>query len=331
METMRCVRCGLNDAVHRNLCTRCLAENLRITAPGRIEYHVCRKCGSVKTGKRWIRDEPVRAVEDFILHGISSGDPDVDLTLSAIEKTGENFNVSINASINGTKLRDFNITLPYTERNESCTLCDKKSGSYYEAIIQVRFEDTGNMEPYSSIPHDLSAVRYTDPEDFISKIVRSPSGFDIYTGTRKMGEKMIRILSENYAGYRKVSKKLAGKEEGHDLYRYTYLYRIFNYRLGTIMAIDNKTCCLVKITPGGVTVEMENGVRENLSMQDLQRRGLRIVESRPEIRRYQILSREKDVATVMDMETFLTHDVSYGSEGSEIIVSRWRNRDFVIG
>ena len=328
---MNCVICGSPAVIYKNMCVSCAAESIRLKAPGKIEVSVCRKCGSIRTGKRWIRSDVERAMTDYILSLIKLNDESFELSLNGMEKANDILHLNLQASLNGITVKHFSLDIPIREKMESCTLCDRKSGSYYEAILQLRFEDNHNIEPYEGIIRELSSIRSEDPDDFISKIVRSEAGFDIYAGTRRLVEKMIKFLSDTYAGSRKVSKKLAGKDEGHDLYRYTYLFRIFNYKLGTIMSVDNRTCCLVRIGSGSMTVEQDDGYRENISIPELSRRGFKIIQSHPEIRRCQIVSRDNDIATVMDMDSFATFEIKDRSGSNEILISRWKDNDFVIG
>lgn len=97
-----------------------------------------------------------------------------------------------------------------------CPDCVRKSGGYFEAIIQLRGK-AGKVRRYERLFKKMLAKK-----TFVTKEEELREGLDLYIGSSRA---VVEMLAE--LGVRaKMSRKLAGQKEGRRLYRTTFLVRV---------------------------------------------------------------------------------------------------------
>src|SRR3989338_486807 len=92
----------------------------------------------------------------------------------------------------------------------ACTECNKKTGGYFEAIIQLRSDNKARTEQFAS-----GIIKKIEEESFIAKIEELKNGFDLYVGDRKVALKAVKGFNLPFT----TASQLAGKKDGNDLYR----------------------------------------------------------------------------------------------------------------
>ncbi len=105
--------------------------------------------------------------------------------------------------------------IPLTIMQNMCPDCNKISGDYFEAIIQLR-GDRAKVER-----HAVSLIEKLEKKTFVNKTEDSKNGVDIYVGNSKAVVSLI-----NEIRYRcLITQKLVGADQGKRLYRTTFLIR----------------------------------------------------------------------------------------------------------
>lgn len=330
---MICVVCGKDGTSYRGMCSDCAVDSVKLEFPDKIEYTECSKCGAYRVNKKWVYNNPELSLKKQLLSSVKLPDRSFEITggeLKSMTDQVSEFRVYINSDDGFAFERSSQVLMRVS--HESCPVCDRKTGSYYEAILQIRFEDPDNTDFLDILLKGIQNVPdSSDPNQFISKFVQLHEGVDVYLGSRKLAEKMLKFISGSYPGTRQNSKKIAGRKEGKDVYRFTYLYRIFNPKSGSIFNFNNHILCLKKIDRDRLF--FSNGLAEYetaLSFQDMNRRGYKMLKSTPDILKMMVVSREAGNSTLMDLETFSTTVVRSELPLREVTLSRYNDSLFLV-
>jgi NMD protein affecting ribosome stability and mRNA decay len=97
-----------------------------------------------------------------------------------------------------------------------CTDCSRRSGGYFEAIIQLR----GSAEKTAKARDAL--VARIEERSFVSKVEQLREGVDVYAGSRKAALEALREMRLKHG----TSAKLFGVKDGRRVYRFTYCVRL---------------------------------------------------------------------------------------------------------
>ena len=107
--------------------------------------------------------------------------------------------------------------LNFSLNPDICPECNKKSGGYFEAIIQLRGPDA-RISKYAKLFTEMLEREGT----FISKMVELKEGLDLYAGSTKSTLAIIKRLGLTYG----ISTSLAGQKQGKRLYRTSFSIRL---------------------------------------------------------------------------------------------------------
>jgi NMD protein affecting ribosome stability and mRNA decay len=97
--------------------------------------------------------------------------------------------------------------------NSLCPECCKRSGGYYETIIQLR----GNVS------ERILDIIGKETRDTFYRVEKVKNGLDLYIGNENIAKKIACMLKRNYKFKVKKSFKLYTKKEGKDIYKTTIL------------------------------------------------------------------------------------------------------------
>ncbi len=254
---MKCINCGTNEAVEHGLCSACITSSIKINTPGVYEITVCPKCESVQVGKRWMERDGHALFEKKLLNSISSNDETAKIHIedSSIRINAYKGTATLFISVERPNIPDIHreIEIPYKVRKVSCPSCNKATGSYYEAKVQIRgFKDVDskileNVTNY--ILNRMETLSKKSGDSFVSSVERLTEGYDIYLGKKNDSDKVCREISRDYFSSLNVSKTLAGMKEGHEIYRYTYSMRILDLLPGDILDVNGVEFMVKKVSP----------------------------------------------------------------------------------
>ena len=323
---MKCIVCDKNEAVDHGQCLECLSKSLQISVTGSIDITICPKCDSYKIGNRWHRSAMKANLASKIEKHISSGETGTELRVVAdsieIQRTEGRIDFLVTADYKNLVSQPRNLSIPGKILLNSCPTCNKITGSYYEAIIQMRTLDA----EYSPIID--SAMDLIDPflvnmesssnDSFVSKIVRLKEGLDLYIGKKNDALKISKFLHDNFFSEIKTTKKLAGRKEGEDFYRYTYLVRLMNLKAGTLMYHNGVTYILETATANTLKlIDASSERRLDVQQNDFYSGSYTYSSEVVPLRKYIVLASGNDETQIMDSVTFTTHFVK-GSFSGEV-------------
>ncbi|MGC8609440.1 MAG: NMD3-related protein, partial [Thermoplasmata archaeon] len=139
---MICVICGKKQAVDHGMCEECLRANIKIEPISQVNLAICPKCGSVRIGKKWYKSDYAGKLMPVLMDELKCNDRDASLTGNPKSIVMDDQNKTINFDVNiERKYIDSikqNVSVPYSVNYISCPTCNKLTGSYYEAVIQLR-------------------------------------------------------------------------------------------------------------------------------------------------------------------------------------------------
>ncbi len=298
---MKCIVCGINEAYENGICIDCLA-NLKNVSYDKVNITECPKCGAIKINKRWYYNNPENELFNHVSRILKKKNKDIE----------EIYNYSMDNNINLTlKFSDGiekTLNIPLEISKESCPVCNKLTGSYYEAIIQLRtfsrersylIDDARNI-----IVDDVKRYNRQDPNSFISKIANLKEGIDIYLGKKEDAIKIIKDLDSKYFINTRVTKSLAGKKDGIDIFRYTHLIRMFDLDPGSIIFGRGKNYMVKSVEPGNINI-IDLSIKKDVTMDEKTFFSSNFdVIRKPEKRRFIVISNNGLETELMDEKNF---------------------------
>ncbi len=219
---MVCPLCGRKSEVGM-FCSDCyLKKNLKLELPGTVSLTRCKNCGTYLLAGKWLRDVTEEdAVKRTVLAALKSN-------VKGLEKAGM-MTISTEPS-DKDHIATVTFTLGETEVSKNtivritgvaCPDCSRMAGGYFEAVLQIR----GGVSKKTIDDVVKSVSGHKDKFAFIAKIAKVPGGYDVYLGSKKSAERLVK-------GFRgaevKKSFKQAGfdKQAGKSKHRFYYLVRV---------------------------------------------------------------------------------------------------------
>ncbi|MCL6089107.1 MAG: 60S ribosomal export protein NMD3 [Candidatus Marsarchaeota archaeon] len=216
-----CPRCGISErerAFAGEWCINCRLSLERPKWPSVVEVTRCPKCGKIWRERGWKHAAPTliaKLVEAKMERAGLEGHYNIESGIwEGVWRSG--------AAKAGTGAGASGASIPYTHpvriayTGNQCTDCERSSGNYHEAIIQLRGDEVRVNAALKRLRRRL------EHRTFVTKIEPMHGGQDIYVGVKKDVESVIR--NEGYKFTH--TDKLVGQREGKRLYRSTYLLRL---------------------------------------------------------------------------------------------------------
>ncbi|AGO61428.1 60S ribosomal export protein NMD3 [Ferroplasma acidiphilum] len=304
---MKCILCGENEAYKLGLCRSCLSDKIHLKSDN-MDLTVCPKCGAVRLNKKWHYDN----ADKYIIKSATSHvimDKEDKISSVTSYNIGEN-EISMELVVEDRNLGDVEkeISINLKTYKESCPVCNKVTGSYYESVIQLRTYTTayGKIleEAKDTIVKFMKNLNKHDPNSFISRIDTLKEGLDIYLGKKEDAVKIDKLMELDYFCNMKITKSLAGRKDSKDLFRYTHLVRILDLQKGSV--VYNKAYYMVKnIKPNTIELlDIHNGSTLTVSSKEFFRATYRIVMKEPEATKFIVLSSTDNESQLMNSRTF---------------------------
>jgi nonsense-mediated mRNA decay protein 3 len=262
-SSLFCPRCG-KETVQEGLCEACFLEKYVVfKVPQVMEVTICSQCPSYKVGELWVSTK-LKTYEELAK---KSADRNLRLALDinkevrkpGIHITSDFFNpnilrahVTVEGAIEGRSVSteaDVEVRI----RKESCNVCSRISGGYYEAIIQIRAKDRlptkAELKRSLKIADDImaKAEKAGDRLAFVSDVFELPEGTDIYIGSTTSGRQIARAIADDMGGTIIESPKLVGAREGKGLYRVTFAVRLPGIIPGDIVRMHGSLVLVEKV------------------------------------------------------------------------------------
>ncbi len=315
MTDLFCLKCGsAADILYDNVCRDCFIKSKKLIKCPEVVYScICPRCGSFFKKGKWLPKEDVEAVLDCAKDALEmdkeARNLELALTAKKLDHSRYEVHVEAKASIRGMQIgasQDIEVRI----RWETCDVCSRISGGYYEGIVQIRADKRipteEELKKCRSIAEEVAAraLEKGDRLAFIAKIVELNEGIDIYVGSIKLGKQICRAIIDAFGGRFKESPKLVGQKEGVDIYRITYALRLPEFVRGDIISADGK---MIEVRGCGKRVsgiDLESGKRFIENYDGLLE--IRKLCSRKEAVSALLVSDEGKTIQVMDPDTYET-------------------------
>jgi nonsense-mediated mRNA decay protein 3 len=247
---MFCVECGKEGKTYDGLCASChLARRRFVSLPEILDVQVCGSCFATRIGKKWVDalnvERAIRlAVEESLEKERSVTDAEIKLKLTQRDSRNYLADATVvfsSGDFNAEKEFKINIRL----KKDTCQRCGKKSGHYYEAIIQLRGPQDGSVakrltDAREELLSKVEKLSRQNREFFISREEKVSGGYDFYASSSSVAKSIAKDLSNSFGASSKASSSLVGKKDGQDLTRMTYLIRLPEYSKGDTLLIDGR-------------------------------------------------------------------------------------------
>jgi len=272
---MFCPKCG-RETQEEGLCQTCFADKYVVfEMPQVLEVKICAKCPSYKIGDAWV-DTSLQTYEELALKattktvklalvvGKDVHKPQITIVPEFIGPQVLKVHVRVTGDIDGRPVSTES-EVEARVRKETCDICSRIAGGYYEGIIQIRAQD--RFPSKEEVKRCLKIVENTivraakggDRLAFITDIFPLPEGADVYTGSTACGRQASRAIIDELGGTVLEAPKLVGAKDGKDLYRVTFAVRLPNIIQGDIVKMRGQVVLVEKLGKRISGVDLSTG------------------------------------------------------------------------
>jgi nonsense-mediated mRNA decay protein 3 len=340
---MFCVECGREERLYHGLCSKCFLQKNKFTSvPKIIDSERCVHCSSRKKGKGWISvEDEDNVIHDVIFENVKTNsdvsDFDVHINPEYENENNVNVDIIIHAIVGELKAEEEHKT-KIRFRKTVCDECSKQQGGYWESKVQLRgakkgLEDDDYEKAFEIVDLIIFKREKKDRDAFVTKIEKIHNGLDFYLGSKKLGKIISKELMQALGGHVKESHKLMGRQDGKDVYRTTYLVRLFEFRVQDFLKLDDTIFQVKKISSDGVLLRtLSSGKDFWFSESDLEK--AKILGGPENIKEMVVVSRGDGEIQVLDPGNLKTVDVlvpeGYDTQGESISVVKFEEGYFLI-
>ncbi len=325
---MRCAVCG-KEVEEGTICAKCYLErNEVIWVDDIIRLTRCPRCGFFKLAGKWREVSYDDALMDAIYSSLRVH-PDLEVDDVKISGNEGRYLLRISGELWGEEV-DVERYIEVRIQSEVCLRCSREAGGYYESIVQVRAEgrdiEEDEFKVVRAIVEEVLHKERENMKAFVSKIVERKEGIDYYIGDRNIGRKISRRIADELGGKITESKKLTGRSDGRDLFRFTYSVRLPVYREGDVVE-EGGEIAVVTNQRLGKGVAIESG--ETINLQNP-----RIIARKSEIRKSVVLNMDEFAVEVLHPSTHEVVSVKKPKialkPGDEVFVAEHDGKIYVI-
>ncbi|MDG6244331.1 MAG: NMD3-related protein [Methanolobus sp.] len=337
MNSTICPRCGnQTHKLFEGRCKSCFLENFVLAEIAQVLHaKICSGCEARYVKSKWVNyggleDVVVHTAEDALfIHAMAE---DIEIYIEPRARTPYLYRVHI--VVDALVLDEmFHQELETEVRilRESCDMCSRISGGYFEAIIQVR---ATNRIPGDDEKQECMAIindvleRMLNKGDrlaFISNSLDIREGTDLYLGSSNAARHICKEINSRMGGSFSESATLQGRKDGKDMYRITFSLRLPEFMPGDIIDHRGRIIEIRRFSKNVTGNDLETGARFTASSDDLT--GAVLVAKRKDLPRTTLVAIENNDILVLDPETYETVTLKKppmfnASEGSDIAVVR---------
>ena len=157
-----------------------------------------------------------------------------------------------------------------------CPKCSKKGTQYFEGILQLR---NPTQEVIGFIRSEAGKQKergiYITKEEKIAY----GKGMDFYFTSQKYIQNLGQKLQNTFGGILKINPSLfsRSRETSKDLFRVNVLFELLDFRIGDVVAIDNKIVHVTEIGKTGIGYDLKTGKKTNF---DYRKRDYEVLEKK---------------------------------------------------
>jgi nonsense-mediated mRNA decay protein 3 len=315
---MFCVECGKDEPIFRNgVCLSCYLKHTQFTkGPTIMDITMCSRCSSYKQKNTWVQGSFDDILKRHISDAFSISPELKNVTIQTQCKEQDRVlhcTVSLSGFIGDEPITEHH-PLTVRIRRNTCDVCSRESGGYYEAIIQIRAEKRTFSKDELKILRTTvgSLVGQLQKSGkrglFITDFDETRQGLDFFLSEKTTAFSIAKKIQEQFGGEFKQSAATAGMKDSKQVYRMTYLVRIPAYRKGDFFSYAASYFLIVSLHENKVrALELSTWIEKVIEGKDIL--PSKIFGGKELIREMIVVSQSKKELQVMDPKTYSTVDI----------------------
>ncbi|HUR61249.1 MAG TPA: 60S ribosomal export protein NMD3 [Candidatus Thermoplasmatota archaeon] len=340
-----CVECGAQvPKLINGSCPDCFVKKEPLLmVPEVLDVELCAHCDARHVGSHWFDPDegvPLSHIREEALRGAVRVHPlvrgaGVEVTETPQDDRHFRNRVKLLGDVEGVTVQDEKQVL-VRMRKSVCDRCSRMFGGYYAAVIQLRGSQRDARpeeikKAHKAIGDELDRLRAAgNRQAFLTKSGPVPGGFDYYIGDIEAARILSKLVASRLGATVQETAKLAGRKEGEDIYRVTFLVRIALYSTGDFARRGAEGLVQVlQLDRGKVLIyDMLTHRRDKVPEEELRRLG------GPELLKEAVLV-SQDAANLQVLDPVSLHTVDlprpegYVAEGATMWVLRHEERLYV--
>ncbi len=338
---MFCVECGKEpDDLYEGLCKDCYLKDVDVNITPSIDIEICTTCGSVRDGHRWIERPDMHSIMLKRIEDSIEPSYKVDkysFTADFYEEDPRNIHAELDLIMECHDLeKQTSKETKVIFKNGQCTICSRIHGHYYEAIIQVRPTKKSMTEEQKQAVRDkihkeVKVKRGDERSIFVTSMEEKHGGLDFYMSDNGVSRKLSKQISELFGGEITVSSKLAGREDGQEIYKVTYSVRIPPYERGDFVEHKGGIYRVkeIRTSSGHLTLtELKTGKPVTFDKRDVQ--DIKVIGGEEIIKESVIVSEDEQEIKVLDPDDYKTKTLvkpeGYVSKGDTVKIIKYMDK-----
>ncbi|MFH1101232.1 MAG: NMD3-related protein [Methanobacteriota archaeon] len=312
---MFCVECGKEGPIFRNgSCVSCYLKTKQFSkGPEYLDIHTCSTCGAYKHKNTWV-SEPFETILHRLIREEFTISPELRNIRISTSCEQQDKILKCMVKITGV-IDDFEITedhpLIVRLRKETCEVCSRQAGGYYEAILQIRRDKRKFSKQELDVLKQYvesfieNAQAKGNKALFITDIAEEHGGLNYYLSEKGSAFTLAKKLYEQYGGELKQSARNAGMKDSKQLFRMTYLIRLPEYQKGDFIRYQENVYYISSLHEATIhAVELSSWTKRVFTSKEFQ--NARVLGGEELIMEMILVSQSNDEMQVMDQKNFRT-------------------------
>ena len=275
-----CLKCGTPGGPYNNMCEACFRSSLIPSElPRVLKMKICSSCSymvNISSNQRVIEWE--RGIGELVTESLSLAENAFLIDIDIQQKVRDDYLIFLNVQCEidymGVHFRqDHSSELRITYG--VCNRCSRQSGNYYEAIIQLRGGKrrlTDEELEFSMALINKRIGESTAENAFITSMGAVHKGLDYSMGDKSVAKEIAKELQNHFGAHFHESYSLAGRKDGKEIYRSTYLVRLLDFRSGDFVLFRDRVHQLSKMSEKSASlIDLSTGRSRNIGEKDLDR------------------------------------------------------------
>jgi len=277
---------------------------------------MCPRCSSYKYKNTWLQESFNDILKRYIKEAFTVSPELKHVEIQTQCKEQERI-LACMVFISGA-LEDQTITEQYPLtvriRHNTCEICSREAGGYYEAILQIRAEQrtftNAELKTLRSAVETMVGQYQESGKRglFITDIDEKREGLDFFLSEKGTAFSIAKRVQEQFGGDFKTSASSAGMKDSRQVYRMTYLVRIPTYRKGDFFSFNKSFFSIVSLHTNKVrALELSTWTEKVIDGKDIQ--PSRIYGGKELIREMIVVSQSKNEIQLMNPKTYTTVEI----------------------
>jgi nonsense-mediated mRNA decay protein 3 len=288
-----------------------------------LDITMCPRCSSYKYKNTWIQEAFSDILKRYVKEAFTIN-PELNHVEIQTQWKEQDRILACMVSISGV-LEGQTITeqhpLTIRIRHNTCEVCSREAGGYYEAILQIRteqrkFTKTEIKTLQSAVETMVKQSQVSGKRGlFITDMATKPEGLDFFLSEKGTAFSIAKKIQEQFGGEFKQSAASAGMKDSRQVYRMTYLVRIPWYRKGDFFSFDNSFYSIISLHENKVrSLELSTWTEKVIDKKDVQ--PSKVYGGKELIKEMILVSQSKNEIQLMDPKTYRTVEIRKPKIGS---------------